>query len=69
MVAVFVLLDVAVTTCVGATCAMIRGAVGILKASAPAASIANVCTLLEAPAGVWVRLRPPLARAVQILRN
>ena len=69
LVQVCVALDVAVTTCVGATCAMLIGAVGILEASATLAMIANVCTLLEGPVLVWVRQRPMLASGIQTLSN
>ena len=71
-VAVFVPLDVTLYCCitsVGATCAVFVWAVSILEASAPTASIANVSTLLEAPVSVWVRLRPLLASAIQIVFN
>ena len=68
-VASFVHLDVTATTSVGATSAVVSGAVSILEASAPTASIANVSTLLEAPVSVWVRLRPLLASAIQIVFN
>ena len=54
MVAVCVLLNVAGTSSVGATSALLIGTVDILKASAPTTTIANVCTLSDAP--VRVRL-------------
>ena len=51
-VSILVVLDVANTTTVGTTGALLIRAIGILKASTPTALIADVCTLLEAPTRV-----------------
>ena len=64
MGAVLVLMNVAVTSGVSGTSAILCWPIGILKACAPSTIIANVCTLLEAPVRVCFRLRPVLANAM-----
>ena len=69
LVSAIVLFDVAVTTSVSATPTTQTTTVSILKACAPAAVDAYVCTLVEAPIWIWFRLCKLLASAVQILSN